>query len=113
MTRCYGFSVKLEKCIEFFKGNERPGHLCPVNSVVVAGYLLSRVVVLLLLLQAQRTVQPLFEEPEEEESITSGALVAPVKKKPHPQTAVPSSGKPAAQKKPRVKGKQPLQGLGE
>ena len=68
--------------------------------------------VLLLLLQAQRTVQPLFEEPEEEESTTSGTLVAPVKKKPHPQTAVPSSGKPA-QKKPRVKGKQQLQGLGE
>lgn len=64
------------------------------------------------LIQPQRTVQPLFEEPEEEENSSaamSGAMVAVKTKKPHPQTAVGKVGP----KKSRVRSKQPLQTLGE
>ena len=70
----------------------------------------------LVWLQVQRTVQPLFEEPEEEEvsSGATGTLVGGVKsKKPHPQTTVPSSGGKSAAKKSKVRPKQPLTGFGE
>ena len=62
--------------------------------------------------QVQRTVQPLFEEPEEEEMASStGTLVGGVKsKKPHPQTAVPGK---SVTKKSKVRSKQPLTGFGE
>ncbi len=59
-------------------------------------------------------MQPLFEEPEEEEMASTGTLVGGVKsKKPHPHTAVPSSGGKSAPKKSKVRPKQPLTGFGE
>lgn len=68
----------------------------------------------LVWLQVQRTVQPLFEEPEEEEMASTGTLVGGVKsKKPHPQTAVPSSGGKSVAKKSKVRPKQPLTGFGK
>ena len=65
-------------------------------------------------LQIQRTVQPLFEEPEEEEMTPAGTMVGGVKsKKPHPQTTVPSGGKSTTGKKTKVRTKQPLTSFGE